>query len=77
MCQNDTKLIIIGAHIEDPSEDENVARLHRTQNKESPFYTETKIKILYIKRSFIFSQIIRISHGSLHHDSMLTLKTPN
>jgi hypothetical protein len=52
MCQNYTKLIIIGAHIEDPSEDENVTRLHRTQNKNSPFYTETKFKILYSKKKF-------------------------
>jgi len=61
MRQNEAKLIIIGALIEDPSEDENVTRLHRTQNKKSPLYTETTCKILYSKKCFIFSQIIRIS----------------
>ena len=45
MRQNDAKLIIIGALIEDPSEDENVTRLHRTkrvhsmQKQHAKYYT--------------------------------------
>jgi hypothetical protein len=58
MCQNDTKLIIIGAHVEDSSEDENVTRLHRTQNKKSPLYTETKFKMLHSKKKVLSLAIL-------------------
>ena len=61
MWQNNAKLIIIGAHIKDPSEDENVTSLQRTQNKKSPFYKETICKILHSKKRFICSQIITLT----------------